>query len=132
MPTVPVTAMKFPLRTARLYPITGSHFDPELAQRRPARSVTVIWTSLLAIARVSSTGTPRRRDHMEPQSGVERRPNARFRWTPASRLLPASRPVKVAEAERDLEPPGETAQRVVEALPDGLRCRQHVVVGARR
>jgi hypothetical protein len=45
MPTVPVTAMCCPLRTAREYPMIGSHFDPELAQRRPARSVTVMWMS---------------------------------------------------------------------------------------
>ena len=32
-------AMMFPLRTAREYPMIGSHFDPELAQRRPMRSV---------------------------------------------------------------------------------------------
>jgi hypothetical protein len=38
--------MKFPLRTAREYPITGSHFDPELAHLRPDRSVTEMLISL--------------------------------------------------------------------------------------
>jgi len=45
-PTDPVTAMMFPARTAREYPIFGSHFDPELAVIRPARSVTVMLMSL--------------------------------------------------------------------------------------
>src|SRR5215212_8132916 len=37
--------MRFPLRTAREYPITGSHFEAVAAQRRPKRSVTVMWMS---------------------------------------------------------------------------------------
>src|SRR5436305_2538254 len=51
-PTVPVTAMMFPARTAREYPIFGSHFDPELAVFRPARSLTLMWMSLLTMMSV--------------------------------------------------------------------------------
>src|SRR5688500_14904075 len=105
--------MTFPLRTAREYPITGSHLDPELAQRRPARSVTVIWMSLLAIACLLCWDVSAGRSYgsaercrAAPASALR----SDFRRTWASRLLAASRLMKVAEAERDFEPPAEAAQ----------------------
>jgi hypothetical protein len=42
IPTVPVTAIVLPARTAREYPMIGSHFEPELAVLFAPRSVTVI------------------------------------------------------------------------------------------
>src|ERR1035437_5616376 len=41
IPTVPVTKIMFPFRTAREYPIFGSHVDPVEAVRAPFRSPIV-------------------------------------------------------------------------------------------